>query len=579
MFPEQEHPGDCGLNALYTVLLLNDILPDYDQLREVVSPQPNTGNTLVELRDAARVYELELDLVWVTPQELQFYDLPLIIHCEKWIDEGHYRVVVSFTDDNRVRVMETRNGLVHEVNLSKVDFSGFALVPHARCVHEWRSWTLFAFCGALGVFLSIRALTHGLTARQIPRRPSGRFGKIVVFALIMSLVLCLLITMTRHGISNVALRELPRFSEVASHQDPRPIEVQPLGRPLGGFAADEMNRLLALTTPYWSYRRASDMLHCLRLWGPKCAFLGLPSFPSEQLTAMTGGEMVHALTESSATHFRPTRYGLGQDYGGSLQLSHADQMICVFAEIGIPLDQPINVGKGRYCVYDLLQETIARYGSHDEIEFTAVALAGYLAPEKAWRDRFGNTHTFDELATTLIKKDPASSTCYGAHIPYALAYLWNVDQQCDIVMDETENRIEQFLRSECDWLAETQGDEGWWQPRSYTSTNDHPVITGRNRFVFTAHTLDWLPLVPEEWRPSRHKVVRAMRWASCRLEEEPRSFFNVGYLYCPNSHLVRGITRLEHFHLPDEFRSTSEVDLRSGANGTVAGRQLENKAH
>jgi hypothetical protein len=91
--------------------------------------------------------------------------------------------------------------------------------------------------------------------------------------------------------------------------------------------------------------------------------------------------------------------------------------------------------------------------------------------------------------------------------------------------------------------------------------------------------LDWLPLVPEEWRPSRHKVVRAMRWASCRLEEEPRSFFNVGYLYCPNSHLVRGITRLEHFHLPDEFRSTSEVDLRSGANGTVAGRQLENKAH
>jgi len=310
MFPEQEHPGDCGLNALYTVLLLNDILPDYDQLREVVSPQPNTGNTLVELRDAARVYELELDLVWVTPQELQFYDLPLIIHCEKWIDEGHYRVVVSFTDDNRVRVMETRNGLVHEVNLSKVDFSGFALVPHARCVHEWRSWTLFAFCGALGVFLSIRALTHGLTARQIPRRPSGRFGKIVVFALIMSLVLCLLITMTRHGISNVALRELPRFSEVASHQDPRPIEVQPLGRPLGGFAADEMNRLLALTTPYWSYRRASDMLHCLRLWGPKCAFLGLPSFPSEQLTAMTGGEMVHALTESSATHFRPTRYGL-----------------------------------------------------------------------------------------------------------------------------------------------------------------------------------------------------------------------------------------------------------------------------
>jgi hypothetical protein len=225
--------------------------------------------------------------------------------------------------------------------------------------------------------------------------------------------------------------------------------------------------------------------------------------------------------------------------------AHRDQFLAALGQIGIPLSFPLKAHGRAFQVQHLLNDSLANFHlGQEELAWSALAYALYLPPQASWRNRFGESFSFDALADELIRRPLSKESCGGLHLVHALTVLLRANSEWHVVLSENSlSRIRKRL-SEYATLAEaSQLGNGSWR------TNWHSAASkteGQNGFsnadsvtaavTVTGHLAEWLLILPHELQVAPDVPLRAAYWLEQQLRNvsEEDLFDN----FCPYSHAV-----------------------------------------
>src|SRR6185437_11410072 len=127
--------------------------------------------------------------------------------------------------------------------------------------------------------------------------------------------------------------------------------------------------------------------------------------------------------------------------------SHRDQGLACLAQLGLPLSHPLQVDGLPYALKDVLQDSLANFDMHQkELEWTGMAYALYLPPLRQWRNRFGQSFSFDDLTEELLGRSLLHSPCGGSHRLILLTTLHRLDKQHPILSAKVRIELDQFLK-------------------------------------------------------------------------------------------------------------------------------------
>lgn len=268
--------------------------------------------------------------------------------------------------------------------------------------------------------------------------------------------------------------------------------------------------------------------HALRFWGSQAMFAD-PAHPS-------GAEMRQLLIN----HERFKRlYGEGADerpllinqpHGvrvrvqeGERSSSHYDHTVASLAEVGTPLDFPIQTPNGSM-TYRAMVEQVYRDFSINQVEYewSTMVFAMFSPSPTPWRTKEGQAITFDALADRLMRQEQPQGVCFGNHRLYSLVVLLRVDQESPILSPEAKSRIVSYLQGMTQRLVATQHVDGFWNgdwPTKKPAEGAASQVEGDrlgDRIIATGHALEWWAMVPEELadeiHPPRHVLVAAGKW-------------------------------------------------------------------
>ena len=127
-----QQPNACGADALYYFLRLHHITVDRSSLIAKLAPPPN-GNSLEELRRAAKDFGIEARAIKAQRSEFAKLDFPAIVHLQGEGTLDHFVVVLGVEKPNTVHVIDGTNADLAVQHLSEFmrQWTGYALVARS----------------------------------------------------------------------------------------------------------------------------------------------------------------------------------------------------------------------------------------------------------------------------------------------------------------------------------------------------------------------------------------------------------------------------------------------------------------
>jgi hypothetical protein len=296
----------------------------------------------------------------------------------------------------------------------------------------------------------------------------------------------------------------------------------------------------------------NNFVHALRLWGAEAEFAD-PTIP-------TGRELLDYFLDDAA--FRrfagdtvPPLFYRGANgvevrsfddrlTDRTTSSYHTNDLVATLAETGTPLDATLHLRDGEAQVGDVLKTALSRFHLEQlEYEWTAIAYARYVFPQRDWRNKFGEKIDVERLVDELISHPPHHGPCNGLHRLEAMVVLCRADEQAHALRPRTRQKMLLYMKQAGELLVQAQSAEGFW-------TRDWPrgaaVKSGKeasaplhDKLLVTGHHLEWLALAPEEVQPPRETVIRASQWLARTLVEMDEN--DLAQAYGPYSHAVRAL--------------------------------------
>lgn len=355
---------------------------------------------------------------------------------------------------------------------------------------------------------------------------------------------------------------------------------------IGCLSIDELKGLLVRLVPSGLVRRQRihGLVHALRLWGATVQF-------SEE-DCLAGPTMLSILLETdkysdfcpeAAPLLTETPFGIDVRTGARSEMApHTDVFLSVMAESGIPLDTPILMPDRRASLAEVLQNSVAAFRlGQAELEWTTVALAGYLPPTTTWTTGSGGSYSFDDLASTLLSFKDGSRACCGTHVIYSLCYLVRVDESRSILSGTVRSRVLTRLENIARQLEKSQLEAGGWDsawhlevPPGRRATR-HPLTTSDELLHATGHHLEWIALAPPSTRPGDECIRRGCRFAV--IEASTLTDQEVDRYYGLLTHLSRALCLLHDVdpaELIQQAASRSTADSEHGSADRVQQRTV-----
>ncbi len=155
---------DCGTRALYSLMKLEGLSVDIEQLGSALPALQSSGHTMLELKNAAAKFGLRLSGVSLGNQ-LEGIDRPMIVFLRQ-NPHGHFMVLrpvgsmgtlVQILDPNRTPEIVDKSEL-----LGSAEWTGLALIPQRS------NWLLRAACAVAG------CLALGFSLVRLKQSRAGR---------------------------------------------------------------------------------------------------------------------------------------------------------------------------------------------------------------------------------------------------------------------------------------------------------------------------------------------------------------------------------------------------------------------
>ncbi len=162
--PRWRERSDCGRNSLYFYLKIIGNSVTFDELASCVTIDPDRGSSLEDIASAARNFGVDVEILWVNPNNLHHIDPPYLLHSEARLENesGHMLVVVCKHTSSQVVVLDPVDERLSEVNYSALleHFSGYII--RERQGVAW-PFVISTFGAAIAVALLCR---HLVMSRQ-----------------------------------------------------------------------------------------------------------------------------------------------------------------------------------------------------------------------------------------------------------------------------------------------------------------------------------------------------------------------------------------------------------------------------
>ncbi len=308
---------------------------------------------------------------------------------------------------------------------------------------------------------------------------------------------------------------------------------------------EELAAVLEKILPRFSHvqTKPNFVEHALRVWSVDATF--------QQAGTISGAHMMDYLInhasyiqawnqrQVSLLEDRPSGVGVkwGRDVGASV---HHDHMLACLSEAGISLDQEVVTPSLRKTEFrEVLIEAIRDFQLDErETEWTVMGFGLWLPPQKTWIAANGREMSFDILAHRLLRGKLETGVCSGTHRVYSLAVLLRLDEDYDILSDETHTLIYRHLEYVRELITQSQFEDGHW-PSNWDQGKlavDSPRDDGlKEKVIATGHHLEWLSIAPEELHPPREMIEKAARW--CVDNTVSRTDEEIAAMYTFYSHV------------------------------------------
>lgn len=337
-----------------------------------------------------------------------------------------------------------------------------------------------------------------------------------------------------------------------------PLEIAPPGD-LGEMITDErLKVILTDATPRWSPPNVPMMLHAVRLWGPLADFSDESGERAEMschrfVQIMLDNEQFREQVGSFDNFLVETSFGVRVLSSGdpgeytAYAEGHYDQLLQCFGEAGVAASTPVVTDSGKtFSLREIVSDSLMRFSLSQELEFTTCAYVRWLPPARRWKNRFGESYSFDDLALALAERELGSGACQGCHVPYALANLMRASELYPgLLSKDAQRAVRERLREVSLCLEAHELNTGGWDKSwsgEYVERPENLFFELKphfDRIASTGHHLEWIALVSGDMRPSRSVIARAasaLIREIASLSEADRSKFK-GFL--PVSHAAR----------------------------------------
>ena len=309
--------------------------------------------------------------------------------------------------------------------------------------------------------------------------------------------------------------------------------------------------------------RFSDVLHaaraCNALTGSACTHRYLEVVKSIESNQLWFGGRSSFTTTSHGVSVRTSADSVSQ--------AHFGHALSVLAESGVPLEASLGYLGREVRVADLLADDIMMFDLGNEIEWSCLAYALYLPPQRNWKNRFGEEFDFDKVVTFLMSRPFEAASCSGTHALYTLSAIVSADNKRVVLNRSIRSKLDAYLGRIIEELMTVQRPDGAWDSDWYyrlvntawykdiASGELEPPLSVRaarqwydsvprgdqneiSLLLVTGHHLEWIAILPRETFPIDNGVVlKANAYLMRALERVAPE--TIKSSFCPSSHAAR----------------------------------------
>jgi hypothetical protein len=236
--------------------------------------------------------------------------------------------------------------------------------------------------------------------------------------------------------------------------------------------------------------------------------------------------------------FQVTPTGFKPALGAGLQ-GHEGQFLAILAQSKVAPEYPLQVGRKRYSVKDLIDYEMKTCKSKTELTFKLLSLSHYLPSDAQWKNEQGETWSIEKLVQEELAQPIVGAACGGTHRLMGLSYALRQRRAEGFPIEGHFARAQIFLNDFIDYAWTLQNPDGsfstdWFEGRANQSDMQRKLQT-------TGHILEWLVFVLPEDQLQSPRVVRAVEFLLYCLVDQRQVDWKIG----PRGHALHALSLYE----------------------------------
>ena len=362
-----------------------------------------------------------------------------------------------------------------------------------------------------------------------------------------------------------------------------PLRIEPLYDDPQVVSDEELAAVLAKVRPKFPQerRRPNFVEHALRTWGVDAEFSDPDVMSGIEMRdfLIDHGQFVASWGKKTPALLQPGEGGISIRWGKQPGASvHHDHLLASLSEAGISRNQRVYAMGRRGATFDsILQQALLDVRLDEkEVEWSAMAFALWLPPQKNWTTADGRAMSFDLLAKRLIRGHGRFGVCSGTHRVYSLMLLARIDEMMrtsgdkkaaeGLLSDAVLVDVYDHLASVRDLISVSQFDDGSWPGNWYDGAEAVDFPTDEEPYkkvIATGHHLEWLAIAPESLHPPREQIRKAAKWIiQATLEQSDESLRKRYTFY---SHVGNALALWRKTH-PADFWKKHQAEHAASSN-------------
>lgn len=233
--------------------------------------------------------------------------------------------------------------------------------------------------------------------------------------------------------------------------------------------------------------------------------------------------------------FIPLRDGSFRPAVGAGVQGHDGQFLAILAQSKVPANSPIQAGRKRFTVEDLIDYEMRTCQSKTELTFKLIALSHYLINDATWVNGRGEEWSLERLVEEELAQPIIGSACGGTHRLMGLSFALKQRRASGLPVTGHYARAEVFLKDFVDYAWTLQNPDGsfsteWFEGRANKQDMQRKLQT-------TGHVVEWLVYTLPDEELQSPKLLRAIEFLTYCLVEQRQTDWKIG----PRSHALHAL--------------------------------------